>query len=104
MPPRRTTTLSILLSRPFGFGGRPSALRLAIGPQRGFRASGLSSGLRLPPPCPSFPEGTPRWRWEEVDANLANRPRVRTIEEQVELGERLAEAYITKRKRRRCVE
>lgn len=21
----------------------------------------------LPPPCDTFPEGTPRWRWEDVD-------------------------------------
>lgn len=59
----------------------------------------------LPPPCNTFPEGTPRWRWQDVDAKLANRPRALTIEEQVELGERLGKAYkSTKRKRRRFVE
>ncbi|WP_316196803.1 hypothetical protein [Bradyrhizobium sp. SZCCHNS3053] len=25
---------------------------------------------RLPPPSPSFPAGTPRWRWEDVDRRL----------------------------------
>jgi hypothetical protein len=31
---------------------------------------------RLPPPCDTFPEGTPRWRWEDVDRKLsgANAP------------------------------
>jgi hypothetical protein len=24
----------------------------------------------LPPPCDSFPAGTPRWRWEDVDRKL----------------------------------
>jgi hypothetical protein len=63
----------------------------------------LKDGV-LPPPCNTFPEGTPRWRWEDVDAKLANRPRALTVEEQVELGERLGKAYKTKRKRRRFVE
>jgi hypothetical protein len=25
----------------------------------------------LPPPCGTFPEGTPRWRWEDVDRRLS---------------------------------
>jgi hypothetical protein len=25
---------------------------------------------RLPPPCDTFPTGTPRWRWEDVDRKL----------------------------------
>lgn len=28
-------------------------------------------GGRLPPPCNTFPEGTPRWRWEDVDRRLS---------------------------------
>lgn len=28
---------------------------------------------RLPPPCDSFPSGTPRWRWEDVDRKLSGR-------------------------------
>lgn len=24
----------------------------------------------LPPPCHTLPEGTPRWRWEDVDRKL----------------------------------
>jgi hypothetical protein len=27
----------------------------------------------LPPPCDSFPAGTPRWRWEDVDRKLSGR-------------------------------
>jgi hypothetical protein len=26
---------------------------------------------RLPPPCDTFPAGTPRWRWEDVDRKLS---------------------------------
>jgi hypothetical protein len=26
---------------------------------------------RLPPPCDTFPTGTPRWRWEDVDRKLS---------------------------------
>jgi hypothetical protein len=26
---------------------------------------------RLPPPCDSFPTGTPRWRWNDVDRKLS---------------------------------
>lgn len=26
---------------------------------------------RLPPPCDTFPSGTPRWRWEDVDRKLS---------------------------------
>jgi hypothetical protein len=26
---------------------------------------------RLPPPCDTFPTGTPRWRWEDVDRRLS---------------------------------
>lgn len=28
---------------------------------------------RLPPPCDTFPMGTPRWRWEDVDRKLSGR-------------------------------
>jgi hypothetical protein len=28
---------------------------------------------RLPPPCDTFPSGTPRWRWEDVDRRLSGR-------------------------------
>lgn len=28
---------------------------------------------RLPLPCPGFPAGTPRWRWEDVDRKLSGR-------------------------------
>lgn len=28
---------------------------------------------RLPSPCDSFPAGTPRWRWEDVDRKLSGR-------------------------------
>lgn len=28
---------------------------------------------RLPPPCHTFPSGTPRWRWEDVDRKLSGR-------------------------------
>jgi hypothetical protein len=28
---------------------------------------------RLPPPCDTFPNGTPRWRWEDVDRKLSGR-------------------------------
>jgi hypothetical protein len=28
---------------------------------------------RLPPPCDTFPSGTPRWRWEAVDRKLSGR-------------------------------
>lgn len=28
---------------------------------------------RLPPPCDTFPTGTPRWRWEDVDRKLSGR-------------------------------
>ena len=28
---------------------------------------------RLPPPCDTFPSGTPRWRWEDVDRKLSGR-------------------------------
>jgi hypothetical protein len=28
---------------------------------------------RLPPPLDSFPSGTPRWRWEDVDRKLSGR-------------------------------
>lgn len=28
---------------------------------------------RLPPPCSSFPPGTPRWRWKDVDERLSGR-------------------------------
>ncbi|TGN90890.1 hypothetical protein EOW77_0003385 [Bradyrhizobium yuanmingense] len=27
----------------------------------------------LPPPCDSFPVGTARWRWEDVDRKLSGR-------------------------------
>ena len=26
---------------------------------------------RLPQPCDTFPSGTPRWRWEDVDRKLS---------------------------------
>jgi hypothetical protein len=26
---------------------------------------------RLPPPCDTFPAGSPRWRWEDVDHKLS---------------------------------
>ena len=26
---------------------------------------------RLPPPCDTFPAGTPRWHWEDVDRKLS---------------------------------
>jgi hypothetical protein len=28
---------------------------------------------RLPPPCDTFPSGTPRWRWEDVDRTLSGK-------------------------------
>jgi hypothetical protein len=28
---------------------------------------------RLPPSCPTFPESTPRWRWEDVDRKLSGK-------------------------------
>ena len=28
---------------------------------------------RLPRPCDTFPSGTPRWRWEDVDRKLSGR-------------------------------
>jgi hypothetical protein len=28
---------------------------------------------RLPPSCDTFPSGTPRWRWEDVDRKLSSR-------------------------------
>jgi hypothetical protein len=28
---------------------------------------------RLPPPCDTFPSGTPRWRWEDLDRKLSGR-------------------------------
>ncbi|WP_315797653.1 hypothetical protein [Bradyrhizobium sp. SZCCHNRI3043] len=28
---------------------------------------------RLPRPCDTFPSGTPRWRWEDVDRKLADK-------------------------------
>jgi hypothetical protein len=28
---------------------------------------------RLPPSCDTFPSGTPRWRWEDVDRKLSGR-------------------------------
>jgi len=28
---------------------------------------------RLLPPCDTFPSGTPRWRWEDVDRKLSGR-------------------------------
>ena len=28
---------------------------------------------RLPPPCDTFPAGTPRWRWEDIDRKLSRR-------------------------------
>lgn len=34
--------------------------------------SWVKSG-RLPPACDTFPEGTPRWRWEDVDRRLSGR-------------------------------
>jgi hypothetical protein len=27
----------------------------------------------LPPPCDTFPAGTPRWRWEDVDRKLCGK-------------------------------
>ncbi len=33
---------------------------------------------RLPPPCDTFPSGTPRWRWEDVDRKLSGGRRRRT--------------------------
>lgn len=30
----------------------------------------VKEGL-IPPPCDTFPAGTPRWRWEDVDRKLA---------------------------------
>ena len=32
----------------------------------------------LPPPCDSFPAGTPRWRWEDVDRKLSGRKAANT--------------------------
>jgi hypothetical protein len=28
---------------------------------------------RLPPPCDTFPSGTPRWRWEDEDRKLSSK-------------------------------
>jgi hypothetical protein len=28
---------------------------------------------RIPPACDGFPDGTPRWRWEDVDRKLSGR-------------------------------
>jgi hypothetical protein len=28
---------------------------------------------RLPPPRDTFPDGTPRWRWQDVDTKLSGR-------------------------------
>ena len=28
---------------------------------------------RLPPPCDTFPDGAPRWRWADVDRKLSGR-------------------------------
>ena len=33
---------------------------------------------RLPPPCDTFPSGTPRWRWEDVDRKLSGKKAVDT--------------------------
>jgi hypothetical protein len=33
----------------------------------------------LPPSCDSFPAGTPRWRWEDVDRKLSNRAASDTV-------------------------
>jgi hypothetical protein len=33
---------------------------------------------RLPPPCESFPTGTLRWRWEDIDRKLSYRKMVDT--------------------------
>lgn len=27
----------------------------------------------LPPPCGTLPEGTPRWRWEDVDRKISGK-------------------------------
>jgi hypothetical protein len=32
----------------------------------------------LPPPCDTFPAGTPRWRWEDVDLKLSGRKTANT--------------------------
>jgi hypothetical protein len=31
---------------------------------------------RLPSPCDTFPSGTPRWRWEDVDRKLSGQKSV----------------------------
>jgi hypothetical protein len=28
----------------------------------------------LPPPCSAFPNGSPRWRWADVDLKLSGKP------------------------------
>jgi hypothetical protein len=35
---------------------------------------------RIPKPAPGFPEGAPRWRWEDVDRKLSGRTASDTTE------------------------
>ncbi len=49
-------------------GRETGAAELQISP--GTWDEWVKQGL-LPPPCDTFPSGTPRWRWEDVDRKLA---------------------------------
>lgn len=40
----------------------------------------------LPKPAPGFPEGTPRWRWADVDAHLGGVPKAAQSEPVLALG------------------
>jgi hypothetical protein len=54
----------------------------------------------LPPPCNTFPEGTSRWRWEDVDRKLTGQKTASSIEaEMIEKAKNFGK--FTRKKRRR---
>jgi hypothetical protein len=68
MTPRKTDNLLRGDRTPAYVGRETGAAELQISPDTWDQW--VKEG-RLPAPCDSFPTGTPRWRWEDVDHKLS---------------------------------
>jgi hypothetical protein len=77
MTVRKTDNLLRGDRTPAYVGRETGAAELEISP--GTWDDWVKSG-RLPPPCDTFPEGTPRWRWEDVDRKLTGQKTASVIE------------------------
>jgi hypothetical protein len=78
MTVRKTANLLLGDRTPAYVGRETGAAELQISPETWDQW--VKDG-RLPPPCDTFPTGTPRWRWEDVDRRLSGRKAEAEVDE-----------------------